>query len=77
LFEDGTTAERIFALPASSRTNVSVNSEFPASAERRYGALIESQGGTPAQVVVERAMYSNANGIIWAAGTNALATRLP
>ena len=76
LFEDGTTAERIFALPASSRTNVSVDGEFPAAANRRYGALIESLGTTPAQVVVERAMYANANGIIWAAGTNALATRL-
>jgi uncharacterized repeat protein (TIGR01451 family) len=77
LFEDGTTAEKTFALPASSRTNVAVGSEFPAAAGRRYGALIESQGGTPAQLVVERAMYANANGIVWAAGTNALATRLP
>jgi hypothetical protein len=76
LFEDGTTAEKVFALPASSRTNVSVDTEFPAAAGRRYGALIESQGGTPAEIVVERAMYANANGIIWAAGTNALATRL-
>ena len=30
LFEDGTTAEKLFALPASSRTNVSVDVEFPA-----------------------------------------------
>ena len=28
-------------------------------------------------IVVERSLYSNANGIIWAAGTNATATRLP
>ena len=76
VFEDGTTAEKLFSLPASSRTNVSVDVEFPAAAGRRYGALIETQGATPAQVVVERAMYANANGIIWAAGTNALATRL-
>ena len=39
-------------------------------------ALVESLGGTPAQVVVERAMYGNALGIIWASGTNALATKL-
>ncbi len=76
LFEDGTTTEKLFSLPASSRTNVSVDIDFPAAAGRRYGALIETQGATPAQIVVERAMYSNANGIIWAAGTNALATRL-
>jgi len=76
LFEDGTTMEKLISLPASSRTNVGVDHDFPAAAGRRYGALIESQGATPAQTVVERAMYSNANGIIWAAGTNALATRL-
>jgi uncharacterized repeat protein (TIGR01451 family) len=76
LFEDGTTTEKVFALPASSRTNVSVEVEFPTAFGRRFGALIETQGGTPAQIVVERAMYSNANGIIWAAGTNALATKL-
>ena len=77
LFEDGTTAERTFTLPANSRTNVNVQVEFPAADGRRYGAVIESLGATPAQIVVERAMYSNANGVIWAAGTNALATKLP
>jgi uncharacterized repeat protein (TIGR01451 family) len=76
MFEDGTTLEKVFALPASSRTNVSVDVEFPTAFGRRFGALIETQGGTPAQIVVERAMYANANGIIWAAGTNALATKL-
>ena len=48
----------------------------PASANRRYGAVIESLGANPAQIVVERAQYWNANGVNWAAGTNALATRL-
>ena len=76
LFEDGTTAEKTFQLPASSRTNVSVQVEFPQAIDRRYGALVESLGATPAQLVVERAMYANANGIVWAAGTNALATKL-
>ena len=33
-------------------------------------------GADPAQIVVERAMYSSANGVVWSAGTNALATRL-
>jgi hypothetical protein len=76
LFEDGTTAERIFQVQANSRTNVNVEVEFPAAANRRYGAVIESLGGTPPQTVVERAMYSNAGGVVWAAGTNALATKL-
>ena len=39
MFEDGTTVEKLFSLPASSRTNVSVDNEFPAAAGRRYGPL--------------------------------------
>jgi len=49
---------------------------FPSSAGRRFGVLVESLGTTPAQLVVERAMYSDAAGVKWAAGTNALATKL-
>jgi hypothetical protein len=77
MYEDGNTAERIFTLPASSRTNVDVASSFAGSAGRRFGVLVESQGATPAQLVVEYAMYSNAGGVVWAAGSNALATKLP
>ena len=44
---------------------------------RRFGAIVESLGAQPAEIVVERAMYSNAGGVQWAAGTNTLATRLP
>ena len=35
--------------------------------------MVESLGTAPAQIVVERAMYWDANGQRWAAGTNALA----
>jgi hypothetical protein len=77
LFEDATTTEKVFNLAPNSRTNVSVDVEFPTAANRRFGAMVESLGGTPAELVVERAMYANANGIIWAAGTNALATKMP
>jgi hypothetical protein len=76
-FEDGTTAERTFALPARSRTTVAVSAAFPAAVGRRFGATIESLGTTPAQIVVERAMYTSAGGVTWAAGTNALATPVP
>jgi hypothetical protein len=76
LFEDGSTAEKIVNLPASSRTNVSPHLDFTGTEGRRFGALIESLGATPAALVVERAMYSNASGVVWAAGTNALATKL-
>jgi len=76
LFEDGTTAAKTFALNPSSRFNVNVAQEFSSAGGRRFGAIVESLGPTPAQIVVERAMYSNASGIIWAAGTNVLATEL-
>jgi hypothetical protein len=39
-----------------------------------YGMVIESTTGE--QIVVERAMYSDSEGVFWAAGTDALATRL-
>ena len=75
LFDDGTTAERLVTVRARSRTTIAGGS-FPAASQRRFGAIVESIGATPAQIVVERAMYSNANGVFWAAGTNALGTRL-
>jgi hypothetical protein len=76
LYEDGTTENKTFQLPASGRTTVNVGVEFPNSVNKRYGATVETLGATPAQVVVERAMYSDAAGVIWAAGTDALATKL-
>jgi hypothetical protein len=76
-FENGTTAERTFALLPRSRTNVGVSAEFAEAAGKRFGAVIESLGATPAQIVVERAMYTSPGGITWAAGTNSLATPLP
>jgi hypothetical protein len=74
LFEDGTTADQTFPLTANSRFNVAVAAAFPAASGRRFGAVVESLGSSPAQIVVERAMYSDAGGVSWAAGTNALAT---
>jgi hypothetical protein len=76
MFEDGTSATRTFAVAASSRLNIAIAHEFPEAAGRRFGSVIESVGDRPAQIVVERAMYANAGGVTWAAGTNALATKL-
>jgi uncharacterized repeat protein (TIGR01451 family) len=76
LFEDGTTAERIYQMSANSRTNAQIGVDFPEAAGKRFGAVIESLGGTPAQIVVERAMYTSPNGDTWTAGTNAVATKL-
>jgi hypothetical protein len=76
LFEDGGSAERTFTIAANSRFNVDVAAAFPAAAGQRFGALVESLGASPAQIVVERAMYSSADGLLWSAGTNALGTKL-
>ncbi len=46
---------------------------MPELANEQFSAVIE----TTLPIAVERAMYSNALGAIWAAGTNATATRLP
>ncbi len=65
--------------PPSSRTNVPVGATeaFSAVIGSRFGVLVQSLGTTPAQIVVERATYSNdANGVVWAAGAVALATKL-
>lgn len=77
LFEDGTTAQKSYALAPRSRTNVPVAVDFPGADGRRFGAIVESTGATPARIVVERAMYNNADTVFWAAGTNALGTRIP
>lgn len=74
MFDDGSTAERVLTLPAQSRTNVSVGAEFPVARGRAFGAVVES---TTLDLVVERAMYSNVNGVMWAAGTAALGTPMP
>jgi hypothetical protein len=75
--EGGATAERTWTVGAGSRFNVDLAAAFGAAVtDRRVGALVESLGASPAPIVVERAMYSNAAGRLWAAGSNALASRL-
>jgi len=68
---------KTFTVPPTSRFNVSIindaSSMVPELVDESFGAAIESTQ----PIAVERAMYSNANGVIWAAGTCATATRLP
>jgi len=73
VFENGTRATKTFTVNANSRFNVDVRTEFPQAIGTRFGAVVESTGTTPVQLVVERAMYWDANGQVWAAGTNVLA----
>lgn len=65
-----------YTVGPNSRFNIALGDAafFPTATGRRVGLLVESTG---VPVVVERAMYSDAGGQAWAAGTNAVATRLP
>ena len=64
-------------VPPNSRTTVPMN-DIAGLGPTRFGAIVESIDTAPlAQLVVERAMYWNAGGEIWAAGTNLLATPVP
>ena len=70
------TVEKTFTVAPTSRFNVAVNgpdSSVPELADESFGVDIVSTQ----PIAVERSMYNNANGVIWAAGTNAAASRLP
>jgi len=67
---------KTFTVLGHSRFNVQVAGEFPTARNRRFGAIVESVGGSPAQIVVECSVYSDANGAVFAAGSNAVGTRL-
>lgn len=76
VYEDGTTSVLTRPIKANSRTNVAVGVDVPEAANRRFGAVVESVGPNPVQIVVERAMYNDAGGVRWAAGSNNLGTRI-
>jgi hypothetical protein len=63
-------------IPANSRVSVPM-SQFPVLTQlggTSFGTIVESDGP---DIVVERAMYSDVGGFVWAAGTAALGTPLP
>jgi hypothetical protein len=87
VFEDGSTALAEMDIPANSRTTVwtggaqaGPGSPFGGLTQgKRFGTLVESlpvDNGPAAGVVVERALYWDAGGQWWAAGTNSGATKL-
>ena len=67
------TATKVVTVPATSRFNVTVGAGtlVPELTNDSFAALISSTQ----PIAVERAVYMNANGVVWAAGTNATATR--
>jgi hypothetical protein len=77
LFEDGSRVSRTYELPARSRTDIPVARDFSESEGQRFGALVESVGAEPAQLVVEHALYWNTAGRFLAAGGAALGSPLP
>jgi hypothetical protein len=67
---------KTFTVGATSRLNIAVtgaSSDVPELADESFGTVIESTQ----PIVVERSMYTDANGVTWADGTNATAARLP
>jgi len=73
-FGDGTSLTTNLPMPANSRVSIPVSLTFPAAMNKGgFGTIIQSNG---LPIVVERAMYTNANGATWAAGTDALGTKL-
>ena len=72
---DGTTVTGTYTVPPTSRFNVFVNGMVPGLVNESFGSVITVTNGVP--IFVERSLYWNAGGVIWAGGTNAMATRLP
>jgi uncharacterized protein (DUF1800 family) len=73
---DGGAVTHMVTLPPVSRTTIAAGGDVPALRGKRFATLVESVGAAPVDLVVERAMYSNANGVGWAAGTSVIAERL-
>ncbi len=74
--EAGAPITRVYAnlLTPNRRFTFDMDGEFPELAGHRFGVMAESLGGMP--FVVERAMYQDAGGVFWAAGTDVVATRI-
>jgi autotransporter-associated beta strand protein len=75
LRETGAPFSKKIPVPAQRRVNLAVGpgGDVPELANERFGAVITSDH----PIVVERAMFWDANGQFWSAGTIATATRLP
>jgi hypothetical protein len=71
----GSTVVKSYEVAANSRFTIDVNSTAPELQNEDFGALLEVTEGSP--VIVERSLYSTANGVPFAAGTSTQAVRLP
>ena len=75
LFEDRPPAVQRRDVPARSRFTLNVDDNYPEIVGRRFGVI--ARGDATAALVTEGAVYSNSQGIFWAAGSNLLATPIP
>ena len=75
-YSGGPTVNASIPLPPNSRISIPMSQypELTSPGGSTFGTLIESDGP---EIVVERAMYRNALGAFWGAGTAALGTPLP
>jgi hypothetical protein len=74
LRENAVPVQKTFDVGFNERFNIAVGGpQVPEITNERFGVLIESQS----PIAVERALYWDAGGVTWAAGSNATATRLP
>jgi hypothetical protein len=77
-FDDGTvSASKDFPVPAEQRVNLPVSLGFPEANGRRFAAIVESVGASPAALVVERSFYESPGGVTWRSGANERAWILP
>jgi hypothetical protein len=73
---NGSTVVKTFTAAPGSRMNIAVTgpqSDVPELADEDFSVVLDATQ----PIVVERSIYSDANGVVWAAGTNAAATGLP
>jgi glucose/arabinose dehydrogenase len=75
VFEDRPPLSKTFEVGANTRFTLDIASAFPEAVGRRFGVVVSSARGAP--LVVEGAVYSDAQGVFWAAGSNLLATPGP
>jgi hypothetical protein len=74
LLEGGGSAVTSVVVPALSRVTIDVGASFPSAVNRRFATTVRSTSG-PGQLLAERSLYWTANGIGFAAGTNAFGTK--
>jgi hypothetical protein len=73
--KNGVASVREYTLNPTSRLNIWTNGEVPELGDGNFSADVQVLNYQP--IVVEKALYWDAGGIVWAGGTNVTATRLP